>query len=179
MRMPLLKKYGPLTSEFFLYHEDLEYSLRMKAIGYKTVMVSDAVFYHKYQFSRSKDKFYFMERNRYALMLMYFKWPTLILLLPMALIMEFGLIFFSIMNGWFKTRMEVYKYWLQPHNWKIWLLKRNYIQGIRMVSDKVLLKSAVSKVIFEEKSIDNPLLKYVANPLMTVYFALAKIIIFW
>src|SRR3989344_2778514 len=116
MRAKLLKEYGSWDKDFFLYHEDVEYSLRMKALGYKVVIIRDAIFYHKYQFSRNKFKFYYMERNRYAVMLMYFKWPTLLTLLPMALIMEIGLIFFSIISGWFAVRVNVYKYWLSLKN---------------------------------------------------------------
>lgn len=179
MRAELLREYGSWDQDFFLYHEDVEYSLRMKALGYKVCIVRDAVFYHKYQFSRNKDKFYYMERNRYGVMLVYFKWPTLLVLLPMALIMELGLIFFSVISGWFKVRMSVYKYWLSLKHWQLWLAKRKRIQSIRKVSDRQILKLAVSKVIFEEKDINNPLLKYIANPLMTIYWAIAKIIIFW
>ena len=179
MRAKLLKEYGSWDKDFFLYHEDVEYSLRMKALGYKVVIIRDAVFYHKYQFSRNKDKFYYMERNRYGVMLMYFKWPTLLVLLPMALIMEVGLIFFSIISGWFAVRMNVYKYWLNLKHCQLWLAKRHYIQSIRKVTDRQILKSASDKVIFDEKDINNPLLKYVANPLMVVYWAVVKRIIFW
>ncbi|OGH92486.1 MAG: hypothetical protein A2534_04100 [Candidatus Magasanikbacteria bacterium RIFOXYD2_FULL_39_9] len=179
MRAKLLKEYGLWDKDFFLYHEDLEYSLRMRAVGYNVIIVRDAVFYHKYQFSRNQDKFYYMERNRYGVMLMYFKWPTLFVLLPMAIIMEFGLIFFSIISGWFKVRINIYKYWLTPKNWQLWLAKRKNIQSIRMVTDKQILSMAVDKVIFEEKDINNPLLKYIANPLMTAYWFIAKRIIFW
>ena len=179
MRAKLLKEYGFWDKDFFLYHEDIEYSLRMKALGYKVSIIRDAVFYHKYQFSRNKDKFYYMERNRYGVMLMYFKWPTLLLLLPMALIMEIGLIFFSIISGWFAVRINVYKYWLSLKNWQLWLAKRKHIQSIRKVTDKQILKLASDKVIFEEKDINNPLLKYIANPLMVAYWFVAKRIIFW
>ncbi len=179
MRAKLLREYGSWDKDFFLYHEDVEYSLRMKALGYKVCIVRDAVFYHKYQFSRNKDKFYYMERNRYGVMLMYFKWPTLLVLLPMALVMELGLVFFSIISGWFKVRMNVYAYWLSPKHWQLWLAKRKYIQYVRKVGDKQILKLATNKVLFDEKDINNPLLKYIANPLMTVYWAVAKRIIFW
>lgn len=179
LRAKLLKEYGSWDKDFFLYHEDVEYSLRMKALGYKVVVIRDAIFYHKYQFSRNKDKFYYMERNRYGVMLMYFKWPTLLVLLPVALIMEIGLMFFSIISGWFGVRMKVYRYWLSLKNWQLWLAKRHHIQSIRKVTDRQILKLASNKVVFDEKDINNPLLKYVANPLMIVYWVLAKRIIFW
>lgn len=179
MRADLLKQYGLWDHDFFLYHEDLEYSFRLKIAGFKSVLVKDSIFYHKYQFSRSISKFYWMERNRYGTMLMFFRWPTLILFLPMALVLEIGLWFFAIKGGWFKERIKVYQYWLKLSNWKLWLRKRNYIQGIRKVSDKELLKDAVGGVYFQEKTMENPILKYFGNPIMTAYFAIMKLIIWW
>ena len=179
LRAKFLKDYGSWDKDFFLYHEDMEYSLRLKALDYKVCIVRDAIFYHKYQISRSKDKFYYMERNRFGVMLMYFKWRTLLALLPMAIIMEVGLLAFAALNGWLETKLEVYKYWLNMDHWRLWLAKRKYIQSVRKVTDKQILKSAADQIIFDEKDIDNPLLKYFANPLMIVYWDLAKRIIFW
>ena len=124
VRSDLIRKYGMLDHDFFLYHEDLEWCFRFRVVGYKTVLVRDSVFYHKYQFSRSIEKFYYMERNRYGVMLMFFKLPSLLLLLPMAIILEFGLWLFAWRGGWVDKRLEVYKYWSKPNNWKLWLGKR-------------------------------------------------------
>ena len=96
--------------DFFLYQEDLEYSFRLRAAGYRSVLVKDSIFYHKYQFSRSITKFYWMERNRYGVMLMFFRIPTLILLFPMAFCLELGLWLFAIKGGWVKERVKVYKF---------------------------------------------------------------------
>lgn len=179
MRTDLLKEFGAWDKDFFLYHEDVEYSFRLKAAGYKIVMVPDSVFYHKYSFSRNKEKFYFIERNRYGVMLMFFKLPTLLLLLPMGIILDLGLLLFALKSGWLKEKLAAYKYWLSLEHWKLWLKKRQYIQNIRKVTDKELMKTLVGKVTFEEKSINNPILKYVGNPLMDIYWQIIKRIIFW
>jgi GT2 family glycosyltransferase len=179
LRTDILEKYGLWDEDYFFYHEDLEYSLRLKSVGYSVVLVRDAVFYHKYQFSRNQEKFYYMERNRFGVMLLYFKWQTLLLLLPMALVMELGLIGFSIINGWFGVRLKVYAYWLAWAHWKTWLEKRKRIQAARTVSDAQLLRMATDVVIFDSKDIDNPLLRYVANPLLSAYWYVAKKLIFW
>lgn len=179
MRIDLLKQFGLWDHDFFLYHEDLEYSFRLKVAGYKSVVVKDSVFYHKYQFSRSIQKFYWMERNRYGVMLMFFSWPTLLLLLPMALVLELGLWLFAFIGGWWKERIKVYQYWLKADSWKLWLKKRAYIQAIRKVKDADLLKNAVAGIYFQEKSMENPILKYVGNPVMKVYFVFVKFLIRW
>jgi len=180
MRTDLLKQYGLWDEDFFLYHEDLEYSFRLRIAGYRSVLIKDSIFYHKYQFSRSMQKFYWMERNRYGVMLMFFRWPTLLLLLPIALGLELGLWLFAFKGGWVKERVRVYKYWLKQSSWKLWLKKRQYIQRIRKVRDRDLIKIAVSGIFFQEKSMANPLLKYIGNPLMWLYYRLiVRGLIWW
>jgi GT2 family glycosyltransferase len=176
----LIKKFGAWDHDFFLYHEDLEWSFRLRAAGYKVVMVRDSVFYHKYQFSRSIEKFFWMERNRFAVMLMFFKLPTLILLAPMMIILEAGLWLFALKGKWVGKRVDVWKYWLQPKHWKLWLGKRKKIQKLRIVSDRYLLSFSVPEIRFQEESMKNSLLKYVGNPMMKAYyFVVVKMMIWW
>ena len=179
IRAELLKKYGMLDDYFYMYHEDLELSLRFRVLGFKTILVSDSIFYHKYKFSRSIQKFFYMERNRYGVMLMFFKLPTLLLLLPMMIVLEIGLWLFAWRGGWFDKKIEVYDYWLQPKNWRIWLAKRRKIKAWRKLPDKYLLKLSVGGVYFQEKSMENPILKYVGNPIMIVYYWIIRLLVWW
>lgn len=179
LRADLLKRYGLWDEDFFLYHEDIEYSLRLKAAGYRTVVARDSKFFHQYNFSRNKEKFYFIERNRLGILLMFYKLPTLILILPMVIFWELGMLFFSARNGWLMIKLRVYFYWLKPSSWKRWLEKRRNIQRLRTAGDRKLLASAAGRVIFNEKSINTPLLRYVANSILALYWAVVKQLIFW
>lgn len=179
-RADLIKEYGAWDKNFFVYHEDLEWSLRLRAVGYKIVLVKDSIFYHKYQFSNSIKKFYWMERNRYGTMLMFFRWPTLLLLLPMGLVLEVGLWLFAFKGGWLDERIKVYKYWLKAKHWQLWLKKRKNIQKIRKVSDRFLLSFSVPEIKFQEQSMENPILKYIGNPVMKGYYWITvKLLIWW
>ncbi len=179
MRTDLLRQYGLWDQDFFLYHEDVEYCFRLKIAGYKITVASDSLFYHKYSFSRNQEKFYYIERNRFGVMLMFFKWRTLLLFFPMGVVLELGLLLFATKQGWLKEKLEAYFYWLKLSSWKLWLKKRKYIQSIRKVSDKEMIKTFVGKVVFNEKSIKNPLLDNIANPLMNFYWKIVKSIIIW
>ncbi|EKD43647.1 MAG: glycosyl transferase family 2 [uncultured bacterium] len=179
MRADLLHQFGLWDHDFFMYHEDIEYSFRLKIAGYKIMVSSDSLFYHKYSFGRNQIKFYYIERNRLGVMLMFFKWPTLLLLLPMGLVFEFGLILFAIKQGWLKEKLKAYAYWLKLSSWKLWLKKRTYTQSIRKVTDKEMMKTFVGKVEFNEQSIKNPVLDKVANPFMNFYWMIVKAIIIW
>jgi len=179
MRCSLLKEYGLWDSDFFMYHEDIEYSFRLRIAGYKIMVASDSVFYHKYSFGRNQIKFYYIERNRFGVMLMFFKWPTLILFLPMGLVLEVGLLLFAIKQGWWKEKIKAYAYWLKLSTWRLWLKKRHYVQSIRKISDQEMIKTFVGTVDFNEKSIKNPVLDNIANPLMNFYWLIVKNIIIW
>ena len=180
LRTDLLQKFGLWDEDFFMYHEDLEYGFRLRIAGYRTVLVRDSQFFHKYQFGRSIQKFYWMERNRFGVLLMFFRTPTLLLLLPMLLIMEIGLWLFALRGGWADTRAAVYRYWLQPKHWALWLAKRRRIQSIRTIRDRDLLADASPTILFQEKSMEHPLLTRVANPGMAVYYwVIVRGLIFW
>ncbi len=180
VRSDLIKKYGGWDTDFFMYHEDLEWAFRLRIRGYRTILVRDSIFYHKYQFGRSIEKFFWMERNRHAIMLMFFKIPTLIFLLPMGIILEIGLWFFTIKNKYVSKRVEVYKYWLTWKNWKLWLEKRKKMQSERVISDRQLLKYSVPEIKFQETGIHNPLLVYIGNPIMKLYYwIVVKGLIWW
>lgn len=172
MRTDLLLKYGLWDVDYFMYHEDTDYSLRMKMMGHRVALVSGSIFYHKYQFSKSIQKYYWMERNRYAVLFVFFKVPTIFLLLPIFIPLEIGLFLFSLKNGWWREKLKTYSYWIRPAHWKLWHKKRMYIQKNRIISDKELLKGAVSGIFFQDASVENPLLTYVGNPIMKWYYRL-------
>lgn len=137
-------------------------------------------FFHKYVFNRNTGKFYYMERNRFAVLLMYLKWPTILLILPPLVLMEFGLCFFFIKKRWIKERLRVYAYWLSPSNWGYWLKRRKIIQKNRVISDRAFLSSTSSVIQFgEKKDMDSGLLRYMVNPFLAVYGFVVKKIIFW
>lgn len=179
LRSDLLRQHGLLDEDYFMYHEDLEYALRMRFLGFSMVVVTESQFFHKYNFGRYNSKFYYIERNRWGLMLTYYKLLTMILIFPVFVFWELGIIFFAAKNGWLSSKLGAYSYWLKSSSWKLWLGKRKATQKNRTQSDQKLLKNAVSRVEFDEKSINTPLLRYVANPILSAYWWLAQKLIFW
>ncbi len=180
LRADLLKTYGLWDEDFWMYHEDLEYSIRLKMHGYSVVCVYDSVIGHKYEFSRSITKFQFMERNRYAVLLMFYKIPTLILLLPALLGVELAMLFFAWKGGWFQQKILAYKAWLSPKFWGIWLAKRKKIQSTRTINDRTLLsQSTVGEILFQEASTSTPIVKYFANAILNLYRRIVIAIVWW
>ncbi len=175
----LCRQFGAWDGDFFLYHEDMEWSLRLKSLGYRVVLASKSIVYHAYEFQRSISKFYWMERNRFGVLLMFLKWPTLWLIAPALFIFEIGTYLFAWKGGWWRQKHQLYAYWIMPSTWYIWMQKRRKIQAARSVGDAALTADFVGYVKFQESRIENPVLRYLANPLMSAYWFLVKKVMFW
>jgi GT2 family glycosyltransferase len=178
MRADLLKKFGFWSNDFFLYHEDTEYSMRLKVRGYKIGLAGRAVFFHKYQFSNKPNKYFWIERNRHALKLIFYKWPTLVLLLPLEILYNLGLLVLSMFNGWLPELIKVYKYWLIPANWRGWLAQRKIIQNERTISDRQIISQAAIVVGTGDLKLPG-VISGAINIVFTIYYFLLKILIWW
>jgi len=174
-----VQEYGVWDNDFFLYHEDTDFSLRARIYGYRVVLARESLANHQYEFKKSISKYYWMERNRFAILLMYYRWPTLLLFLPGLIAVELGTLLISFKTGWWKEKVKVYRYWLNPTNWKIWLKKRKKIQLKRKINDRKLLQHTTGKILFQEEAVESPILKYLANPVLSVYCWVVKKIVFW
>ncbi len=180
LRADLLQKHGYWDEDFWMYHEDLEYSLRLFMLGYRIVCVPSSQIGHKYEFSRSISKFMYMERNRYAVLLLTYKLPTLILLLPGLLSIEFVMLFFAWRGGWLLQKIQAYQAWFSPSMWQTWLTKRVHVQATRTRSDRELITSVTTgKILFQEREASRPSVRYLANPLFSAYRAILSAIIWW
>lgn len=63
IRVSALKKVGLFDERFFLYYEDVDLSLRMKKMGYKTVVSPHASLVHSEESSQNPDKIYWLVRS--------------------------------------------------------------------------------------------------------------------
>jgi GT2 family glycosyltransferase len=78
--------------ELFLYHDDLELGWRVRLAGLGVVVTEESRLIHDHDFSGSAQKFFYMERNRFLVLLCYYRWPTLVLLSPLLLLAELALL---------------------------------------------------------------------------------------
>jgi GT2 family glycosyltransferase len=161
-----LKDVGLFDEDLFMYHEDLDLGWRLKLRGYKNILVPQSVTFHKYTFSKNKNKFYYLERNRLISLIKNYETKSLILFAPAGIIFEIGMIFYSIFAGFFPKKIKSYWDFIisLPKN----LDKRRKIQKTRKIKDKEIIKLFDSEVHFEE--IENPLVKYILNPFLKIYF---------
>ncbi len=171
-----LKKVGLFDEDFWMYNEDQDLGWRLWLAGFKCVLAPEGVAYHKYEFSRSIKKYYFMDRNRIIAMLKNYHWLTLLVISPAFFIMELGLLFFSFSNGWFKEKINVYKYFLNLKNWRYIINARAHAQKLRQVKDKDIIKLFSGKIWYQE--IGDGRLK-IANLVFGAYWRVIRVLIRW
>lgn len=172
----VLKQIGLCDTELFMYHDDLELCWRARLLGWRTVLAPRSIVWHKYQFSRSIKQIYFMERNRWLVLLYFYKWSTLILLMPLLLLTEAGIMLLAIKNHWGKAKIKAWNYFFHLSNLKKIWQKRKLMQAKRLLSDKQAAALFSGKILFQE--IANPVLNIV-NPLMNVYWQVVKRMMIW
>jgi hypothetical protein len=173
----VLREVGDLEEFYFMYHDDLELGLRIRLAGYKNVFAKKSVAYHDYEFGRSIKKLFWMEKNRWLVLLSHLRWPTLFLLAPFLVGLEIALIPLSIIGGWWKQKLFVYIDFFKPETWKHIFKKRKRSKIIREVTDRELTSIFTGRITHQQT--DSALVKYVANPLLTVCWRVLHTLIVW
>lgn len=172
IRRETLEKIGGYNEEYYMYHDDIELSLKAKLAGYKIILAPQSVIYHKYEFSRSVKMVYYMERNRYLTLFTFYPFYLLILVGLPGMIMDLGMLGYSMFGGWFKTEMRIYGYFCLPGTYAKIHRERKKISDLRTVPLRRLARDFVGKIEFQE--IANPLLKYLVNPLFNFYWRIIR-----
>jgi GT2 family glycosyltransferase len=86
--------------EFFMYHEDVDLSLRLRLTGARIGVVPDAVVDHDYAFAKGQTKWRMLERNRWATILRTYPTRLLLLVSPALLALELALWPAALAGGW-------------------------------------------------------------------------------
>jgi GT2 family glycosyltransferase len=168
---------GLFDPRYFLYHEDSDLGWRALLAGYEVRYASKSVIYHKYEFTKSIRKFYWIERNRYVNLFVFYKFPTLLLIALPALAMELGAFLFSIRSGWWKEKLRVVAFFCRPSTWKWIGERRRLARSIRVRRDRDVLALMVGEISNQE--VDSPLLTRVVNPVMRGYLSFLRKVVSW
>lgn len=96
---------GGFPPEYFLYHEDVDLSLRLRLAGGRIGIEPGAVVDHDYEFESAGPKWRWLERNRWACLIRIYPASLLWLLAPALLVTELALVPASLAGGWWRQKL--------------------------------------------------------------------------
>lgn len=158
----------PFLDEYFLYHEDVFLSWRLRLLGYEVAMAQDSVVGHRGSVTtrRQPDRLvtFYQERNRLLNALLMYEDRTLAILLPYFLADALAKLAMSIAGGRKSLAGIVAAYrWVATH--REWILRRRReLQAVRKVPDRDILRLMSSRIV------DSPaVIARVLNAMSRVY----------
>ncbi|MCF7795070.1 glycosyltransferase family 2 protein [Patescibacteria group bacterium] len=171
IKKELFEKIEGYNEEFYMYHDDVELSLKVKMLGYSIILAPKSVLYHKYEFSRSIRMLYYMERNRLMTLFLFYNTKTLVLIAPALVVVELGLIMYSLFNSWLSVKLKTYKYFFSFKNIATIRRERKKIKSLQKISDREFFGSLSANLEFGAKP---SLALKLFSPLIILYYKLVK-----
>ena len=106
------RRHGGFPADYFLYHEDLDFSLRVRLAGGRVGIEPAARVDHDYDFHKGPGKWRHMERNRLSMIVRLYPAPLLALVLPALLATELALLVVAFTGGWGRQKLIANAQWV-------------------------------------------------------------------
>jgi GT2 family glycosyltransferase len=170
VRAETFRELGGFADELFMYLEDLELGWRARLAGYRVVVDPGADVFHDYEYGRNPRKSYLLERNRLVFCLSAYSARMLVLLAPVLLATELGMIALSLRQGWLRDKVAGWG-WLLRHPGLV-ARRRRQTQRLRRVPDRELADQLTP--VFSPAMVPLPAPLRLANPVVSRYWSLAR-----
>ena len=170
IRRDVWDRLGGFDEEFFAYYEDADLSLRCWLAGLSVRYVPDAVITHRYSFTKSTEKYFLLERNRWVSTLSVASSRRLLLCLPGMLAQELALSLMARHEGWTSEHRRARR-WIRQH--RSWIrARRRRVQATRVRTDSEL--AHLLAVRLAPANMEVPALLARVQPLLDLYWRVVR-----
>ncbi len=168
----LFDRIGGFDPSFFLYHDDVDLSLRVLLTGERCLYVPDALVAHDFEQTVPPIKWGWIEAQRYAILLKVFRFRTLLVLLPALIAIDIVTFAFLATRGpaFVSAKLRSYA-WVACHATTI-LTNRRRAQAVRGLSDHQILSVLTDQLPYEQLA--SPGLALIAHALVDPWFRLYR-----
>ena len=170
IRAETFKELGGFAEELFMYLEDLELGWRTRLAGYRVVVDPGADVYHDYEYGRNPRKNYLLERNRLVFCLSAYSARMLLLLAPVLLAAELGMVALSLRERWLRDKLAGWGWVLR--NARLVADMRRRTQAVRRVRDRELADQLTP--VFSPAMVPVPAPLRAANSVVRRYWSLVR-----
>jgi GT2 family glycosyltransferase len=168
----LFEHIGGFDASFFLYHDDVDLSMRALLAGEPCLYVPDAVVAHDFDLSVPPTKWGWIEAHRYAVLLKTFSLPTLLVLLPALVAIDLVTFAYLAARGPAFVGAKLRSYgWVVRHAATIKASRRR-AQAVRAFSDRQILSVLADSIPYEQLA--SPVLALLAHALVDPWFRLYR-----
>ena len=102
---------------------------------------------------------------------------TLVVIAPCLMVSEVVVWVYCLGRGWGRVPWDLVRYFLRWETWRSIAAHRREVRSIRTTTDAAIVTQFAARIVFAE--IDSPALRYFFNPLLWLYWAVARRLIVW
>lgn len=172
-RREVWDRLGGFDGEFFAYYEDADLSLRCWLAGLSVRYVPGAVITHRYSFSKSTEKYFLLERNRWVSTLSVASARRLLVSLPGMVAQELALSLMARRQGWTAEHRRARRWILSHRRWIA--ARRRRVQATRTRTDAEL--ADLFAVRLAPANMEVPALLERVQPLLDLYWRIIRVLL--
>ncbi len=149
LRAAALREVGAFDEALFMYQEDQDLGIRLRLAGWRARIAPRSLVWHHYRFSRNPRKFFFLERNRYVVLVKNLRIRSLVVLAPFLALAELALLVLALGGGWLPEKLRADAALLSPGLRAHVRAERAKVQAQRRISDRDLARWFTPALAFE------------------------------
>jgi GT2 family glycosyltransferase len=149
LRAAALRQVGLLDPVLFLYQEDQDLGLRLRLAGWRARLAPRSLVWHHYAFSRNAGKYFWLERNRYLVLLKNLRLRSLLVLAPLLVLAEAAMLALALAGGWLGAKLRADAALLSPRLWAHLRAERARVATLRRIPDAELARWFTPALDFE------------------------------